>query len=209
MLPLLIPIAAALAPEAFKAIGKALAGPRGSEVGGQLGGAIRAAFGTDDPKEVARIAEENPQAATDFRVRAAEIAAQERTAELNARLKDVQHARMIGTKSNLIAWTQVLLSAFIVLSFVGLIWYMIVYGIPQESSEFFILAVSHLSAAFLAVFNFFIGASTSGHSANNVIASMAAKNREVDKSTTTDDLNDKEAARVGAGPFSRRPQDRK
>jgi hypothetical protein len=162
----LVAIGASLLPSLIDLI----AGDKAGRVAGAVADTVRQVAGTDDPVGAAA-ALADPAKAAELRVRLAEIALQSKQAEL----ADVANARAMANATPLIAKTQVALAGFIMAMFFAVLLLMATRGVPQGAETLFNVLLGALIAAQTAVISFFFGNSTSGHSANNALASLAGR----------------------------------
>lgn len=173
----LLPILLSLAPSLITA----LAGDKAGTVATQAVAIAKTITGTETPEAAAAALAADPAKATELGVALAKITADARTAQeaeetarLKASLADVADARAASGANPLIARAQVCLAAAIVLMFAGTVAYILVNGMPDDNSIFALL-FGALIAAQQAVISFFFGNSTSAHSANNAMASLAQR----------------------------------
>jgi hypothetical protein len=160
----LLPILLSLAPTLAEWLG----GSKASAVAAQAINVVQAVTGSTDPEVIANLP---PDKRAELQIKLAEIASEQRKAELS----DMVNARGMASANPLIARAQVSFGAGILLVFGAIVLWMVICGAPTDQSGLFYYAMGILSAATTAVISFFFGSSTSGHSANTALA--AALNR--------------------------------
>lgn len=202
----LLPAILALAPSLAEWLG----GPKASAVAAQAVSVVQAVTGSTDPDVILNLP---PEKRAELQMRLAEIAADQRKAEL----EDVANARALSAQSHLVAWAQV--TGF---GFVGAVWaFMILrmaaYGLPTGSGETYATVLAGVSGILGSILQFFYGSSTASAAANrrlDLLASQATTaaapsaiattapvtvNQPSAAGTTADDLNTASLARARAG----------
>lgn len=177
-------------------LARLLIGERAGEVAGAVARVVQEVTGTDDPAAARAKLDADPAAASQLRVRLAEIALEgerlrresedrRRAAEMEAfraRLSDVQGARgamvrMAGQGGSLLAWGPAMVSAIVTTGFFGMLGLFLFWTPPAEHQQAYALlniAVGALVAGFTAVVNFWIGSSQGSREKDEVVRRFAA-----------------------------------
>ncbi|GGJ40205.1 glycoside hydrolase family 108 protein [Neoroseomonas lacus] len=173
----LVAIATALVPE----LARLIAGDRAGVAASHVAEAVRSVTGTDDPVEAQRQLEATPAAASNLKIRLAEIALEQarlqreaadaaRQAELDAlksRFADTQNARStlveLARTGNITVWGAPLVSTVVTVGFLGVTLTLMLTKYDPGTNQFLgsilNIIVGALVAAFTAVVNFWIGSS--------------------------------------------------
>lgn len=141
--------------------------------GGDL---VESITGTRDPIAAASVLQD-PAKAAELQLGLARLTTEAETERrrielqtLQANLTDTQSARALSGSSPLIARTQVSLAACLVTMVVAVIVFLGFRDVPFNNRDLFNIVLGALIVEFRGVMGFFFGGSTSGHSANNVLA---------------------------------------
>lgn len=183
----LIPIAAAVLP----ALIEALAGPRAGQVAEAVGRATTAVLGTDDP-QAAALAVSDPVKAAELRARLAEIAIEDKRADL----ADVANARAqtiaLAQSGSGIAWAAPVISTVIVSGFFACVALLFVVERTWDERTANLLNVlfGALIPGFAQVCNYWLGSSAGSKRSGDAVRAIA------ERQATADDLNARELRRV-------------
>lgn len=187
MLPLaLIPVIAQLAPLAARAIGNALSGQAGAEIGEKVGrevtGAATRIFGTTDEKQIEAAVAADPNKALEFKAEMERLATQAQLASVAADLENVKSARAaLSSEAPLVRNAPVILSVIITLGFFGTLlslifgWGKGLSGQDQIVREVLALLLGALTLAFGDVRNFWLGSSAGSKRKDETLADQASK----------------------------------
>lgn len=162
----LIPLAISLAPE----IGRFLFGAAGEKTAAAVAQVVKGVTGTSDEAVAQQAINDNPQLATQLRIRLAELAAQQeheaRQAELDqfaAQLKDVADARQqtvaLARAGSAVQWAPVIVS-FVVLATFGIVmWAALTRTLPAGSETILNMLLGTLAAMSSATVSYWVGSS--------------------------------------------------
>ena len=165
MLPL-IPLAISLAPE----IGKWLFGDSGEKTATAVAAAVQAVTGTTDEAVASQVLSSNPTAASDLRVKLAEIAAEREKAQSDAaaaafaaQLHDVADARAqtvaLAQSHSPVQWAAPVVS-FIVLATFGTVMFLaLTRSLPSGSETLLNMLLGSLAAMATSVVGYWVGSS--------------------------------------------------
>ena len=78
-------------------------------------------------------------------------------------------------KTSLIAWAQVWLGTLVAVGFFAVLGLLLYFPPPAGLNSYIEIMLGALIAGFTTVMGFFLGSSTSGHSANQVVSQMASR----------------------------------
>lgn len=178
------------------ALSRLLAGDRAGEVAGHVTEAVRAATGTDDPAAARAALDADPAAASQLRIRLAEIAveaerlrgeAEDRARQaalqtLQAQLADLSDSRRtmtsLATAGSLIAWGPALVSGIVTTGFFVMLALFLFWSPSAEQQQAWALlniAVGALVAGFSAVINFWIGSSQGSRDKDETVRRLAGE----------------------------------
>lgn len=186
----LMPVIAALAPYAAKAIGSALGGGEGKRVAEAIEPAVTQAairsFGTDDPKEITQVGLRNPATGVEFAKEMAVIAAQAQATAAQMeieRLKlDVanvqgarEHQQKLIASGSWAGYASTIISIMILLGFFGVLTLLVVrpFSISQEQREVLMLMLGALTLAFGDVRNYWLGSSHGSRKKDDALVDQA------------------------------------
>lgn len=175
MLPLL-PIALSLAPE----IGKWLFGENGAATATAVVAAVNAATGTSDAGMSAQVLAANPQAASDLRVKLAEIAAEREkasrdsdSAALAAQLKDVADARAqtvaLASAHSAVQWAAPIVSIVVLVTFGSVMFLALTRALPAGSETLLNMLLGSLAAMTTSVVSYWVGSSAGSASKTEML----------------------------------------
>lgn len=192
----LVAIATALVPE----LARLIAGDRAGVAASHVAEAVRSVTGTDDPAEAQRQLEATPAAASNLKIRLAEIALEQarlqqeaadaaRQAELDAlknRFADTQNARStlveLARTGNITVWGAPLVSTVVTAGFLGVTLTLMLTKYDPGQNQFLgsilNIIVGALVAAFTAVVNFWIGSSEGSRTKDATAQSLQAAQSE-------------------------------
>ncbi len=187
MLPL-IPLAVSLAPE----IAKWLFGSDGETTATAVVAAVRSATGTNDETAAGQMLATNPQAATDLRVKLAQIAAdRERAASdaqaamLTSQLKDIADARALtvalAQSKSAVQWAAPVVSAIVLTTFGAVMFLALTRSLPAGSETLLNMLLGSLAAMTTSVVSYWVG-SSAGSAQKTDLLYRSAPLTGVDKS---------------------------
>lgn len=154
----LIPALAQLAP----GIVRHLAGERAGEVAKDVGLALRAVVGSEDPAEL-ELALRDPAKAADLRLELARIEEQHETERMRLLLADVAGARAqtveLARAGSVVAWGAPIVSAIVLVAFGAAVWVVLTRQLPAGSQEVALYTLGALQAMAMAVVGYWVGSS--------------------------------------------------
>ena len=178
----LLPLVAQLAPGLIRS----LAGDRAGDVAQQVGVAVRAVVGTDDPAAVRAALDADPVKAADLSLELARIEAEDRRAEraaeaemMRAILADVAGARThtvdLARAGSAIAWGAPIVSAIVLIAFAAAVWLVLTRTLPQGSQEIALYTVGSLQTLAAAVVAYWVGSSAGSARKDQVLGEVARR----------------------------------
>ena len=175
-------------------LARLLVGERAGQIAATVTQAVQEITGTDDPEAARGRLEADPAAATQLRLRLAEIAlegerlraeAEEHERQvaldtLRAGLADLQNARGAMTSlagiGSMLAWGPAMVSAIVTTGFFGMLGLFLVWTPSAEDQQAYALlniAVGALVAGFTAVINFRMGSSQSSREKDETVRRLS------------------------------------
>ena len=162
----LIPLAISIAPE----ISRWLFGSGAATVAAQVGQAVQAVTGTDDPAAAEAALAGKPELALQLRVQLAQLAAEQEKAaraadqaELQARLSDIAGARaqtvQLAQSRSLVAWGAPIVSAVVLMTFGVVMGLALTRSLPAGSETILNMLLGTLAAMATSVVSYWVGSS--------------------------------------------------
>jgi hypothetical protein len=155
----LIPSAMSLAPE----IGQWLFGPGGEQIQAEIARAARDVTGAGEDLAAQQVLARDPEAAAQFRLRLARVAAEQRQADfdgLAAQLAGTRGQAVSRARSGgLVQWAAAFVSAIVLLTFGIVMWAALTRALPAGSETILNMLLGTLAAMATSVVGYWLGSS--------------------------------------------------